>query len=192
MFIKCLVVFILLLEIVFGTYLSLNTNEKEETVQVVSVEEKEQADIKIVQLEKKLKVPEEYKNEDIIAKLEIPKIELTTYVIGNTTDKTLAKSVTKLCGPEVNMPGNLCITGHNYIQDNMFYKLRKLELGDEINLTDVYGKTYTYKIFTIEEVLPEDTSCLSQETFGERQVTLITCTIGAKKRLIVKGAEVYD
>ena len=46
---------------------------------------------------------------EVIAKLEIPKIELTTYVIGETTEETLDVSVTKLCGPDVNKVGNFCI-----------------------------------------------------------------------------------
>ena len=65
---------------------------------------------KIVQIEKVLEVPEKYNGYDIVAKLEIPKIELTTYVIAETTEETLNVSVTKLCGPDVNKVGNFCIT----------------------------------------------------------------------------------
>ena len=74
----------------------------------------------------------------------------------------------------------------------MFYKLKDLKIGDKINITDVYGKMYTYEIYQIEKVLPDDLECLNQETGGEREVTLITCTIGAQKRLVVKAREVYD
>ena len=78
----------------------------------VKIEEKPKkiAPPKIVQIEKVLEVPEKYNVYEIIAKLEIPKIELTTYVIGETTEETLNVSVTKLCGPEVNKVGNFCIT----------------------------------------------------------------------------------
>ena len=71
---------------------------------------KEMAAPKIVQRKKVLEIPEKYNGYDVIAKLEIPKIELVTYVIANTTEKTLSVSVTKLCGPDVNKPGNFCIT----------------------------------------------------------------------------------
>lgn len=74
----------------------------------------------------------------------------------------------------------------------MFYKLKDLREGDKISLTDVYGKTYTYEIYNIDKVLPDNLECLKQETEGESEVTLITCTIGAKKRLVVKAREVYD
>lgn len=74
----------------------------------------------------------------------------------------------------------------------MFYKLKDLREEDRISLTDVYGRTYTYEIYNIDKVLPDNLECLKQETEGEREVTLITCTIGAKKRLVVKAREVYD
>ena len=74
----------------------------------------------------------------------------------------------------------------------MFYKLKNLSIGDEIVLTDVYGRICSYQVYQIDKVLPDDLSCLEQETRGEREVTLITCTIGAQKRLIVKAREIYD
>jgi len=74
----------------------------------------------------------------------------------------------------------------------MFYKLKNLEIGDEIIITDVYGRTCNYQVYQIDKVLPDNLSCLEQETGGEREVTLITCTIGAQKRLIVKARELYD
>lgn len=172
-----------------------NIAEKETGESSVENEEEKEEDTKIQEekpREKKLVVPENYAAEEIIAKLEIAKIELVTYIIGETTEETLNKSVTKLCGPEPNQVGNFCITGHNYIQNNMFYKLKNLEVGDIIALTNVYGDKYEYQIYEIEKVMPDNLECLNQETGGEREVTLITCTIGAQKRLIVKAREIYD
>ncbi len=120
--------------------------------------------IKIVQKEKVLAIPDQYKNLNIIGKLEIPKINLITYIIGETTEKSLSKSVTKLYGPDVNKVGNLCITGHNYINSKMFWQLRKLQIGDEIKLTDLYNFSCIYRIYDIYKVEPNDTSCLNQQT----------------------------
>ena len=39
---------------------------------------------------------------------------------------------------------------------------------------------------------PEEVEVLSQDTKEEREVTLITCTFGAVKRIVVKASEVYD
>ena len=74
----------------------------------------------------------------------------------------------------------------------MFSKLKKLEIGDEIILTDLYERSISYSVYSIMKVEPDNVECLNQETGGEREVTLITCTTGALKRLIVKAVEVYD
>ena len=99
---------------------------------------------------------------------------------------------TKLMGPEINQIGNFCITGHNYPNSKMFFKLNKVKKGDEIILTNPSGKSTKYKVYEIKEVLPEEIEVLSQETEEEKEVTLITCTFGAVKRLIVKAIEIYD
>lgn len=136
--------------------------------------------------------PKEIEGIEVVGKLEIPKINLTTYMLAETTKETLNKSVTKLCGPKVNGVGNLCVTGHNYHNDKMFGNLKKLENGDDIYVTDMKGNTIKYIVQDMYKVYPNEIDCLSQETNGERQITLITCTTGAIKRLIVKAIEFYD
>lgn len=135
---------------------------------------------------------QEIEGTEVIGKLEIPKIDLTTYILADTSKETLNKSVTKLCGPKVNGVGNLCITGHNYHKENMFGDLKKVELNDKIYLTGANGNSVEYVVYDIYTVYPKEVECLSQATAGERQITLITCTTGAIKRLIVKATEVYD
>ena len=137
-------------------------------------------------------MPKEIKDEKVIGKLEIPSIKLETYIIGRTTKETLNISVTKLSGPEINQIGNFCITGHNYPNSKMFFKLHKVKTGEEIILTSPNEQSTKYKIYEIKEVLPQEIEVLSQETKQEKEVTLITCTFGAQKRLVVKAAEVYD
>lgn len=128
----------------------------------------------------------------VVGKLEIPKIKLTTYILGETTKDSLNKSVTKLTGPSINKEGNFCITGHNYNNGKMFGKLNKLIKGDIIILTDTYNRSVEYTVSTIDKVLPTAVEVLSQNTLGEREVTLITCTKGALKRIVVKAIEEYD
>ena len=74
----------------------------------------------------------------------------------------------------------------------MFGGIKKLEKGDTIILTDTYGDSITYEVYKNYQTDPKDVSSLNQETMGEREVTLITCTAGAIKRVIVKAVEVYD
>lgn len=128
----------------------------------------------------------------VVGKLEIPKIKLTTYILEETTEDSLNKSVTKLTGPTINREGNFCITGHNYNNGRMFGKLNKLAKGDKIILTDTYNRSVEYTVSTIDKVVPTAVEVLSQNTLGEREVTLITCTKGALKRIVVKAIEEYD
>ena len=72
----------------------------------------------------------------------------------------------------------------------MFHNLNKLKINEKIYLTDKsYGKK-EYNIYKKEIVNPKDVSCLSQDTQGKRETTLITCTNDSKQRIIVKAKEI--
>lgn len=128
----------------------------------------------------------------VIGKLEIPKINLSTYILAETNNEALDKSVTKLCGPNINEVGNFCIIGHNYNKRTMFGELKKVKINDTVTLTNVYGHKVEYMVYDIYKIYPDEVECLNQETYGNREVTLITCTTGAIKRLVIKLTEVYD
>lgn len=136
----------------------------------------------------KEEIEKNYKGYDVLAKLEIPKIELETYVI-NFSENALNVSVTKFWGPNPNEIGNLCIAGHNFKNKNMFHNLKKLQIGDKLTIKDNNIGIIGYEIYNIYTVIPEDVTCLSQETDGKREVTLITCTNDSKKRIIIKARE---
>lgn len=127
---------------------------------------------------------------EIIGKIEIPKLKIEKYILNETNSKSLKASVTKVCGPNINQIGNFCIAGHNY--NKIFGKIKTLEKNDKILLTDVYGDTAIYQVYNIYKTSPKDISCLNQDTQSEKEITLITCTAGATKRVIVKAIEVYD
>lgn len=144
-----------------------------------------------VEIDRKIYEWEEtQKGYDVIAKLEIPSINLKTNVLSNYSNEALLISVTKFWGANPNEIGNFCIAGHNYYKrNNMFYKLKKLKKGDEILLTDRKNLTISYEVYSVTKVEPRDVSCLSQETNGKREITLITCTSDSKMRIIVKAVE---
>lgn len=183
-------------------YLSeINSNAKEEeTTQIVkrtanqvmqnnSVTSEESQDSKTNEEIQKTQIPTDYKGFSVIAKLEIPKINLETYVLENYSVQALTVSVTKFYGGEPNEIGNFCISGHNYVVKNMFHNLKKLDINDEIFLTDLKNRTYKYKIYKKETVLPKETECLSQITDGKIELTLITCTTDSSKRIILKAVK---
>ena len=131
-----------------------------------------------------------YKGYPVIAKLEIPKIDLETYVISEYSNQALGVSVTKFYGGNPNEVGNFCIAGHNYITKNMFHDLKNLSIGDTFTLIDTNHHEGFYKIYSVETVEPNETQCLSQKTDGRIEVTLITCTTDSSKRIIVKAVKI--
>lgn len=137
----------------------------------------------------KEEVIKEYKGYEVDSKLEIPKIELETYILKDFSKETLNMSVTKFWGCKPNTIGNYCIAGHNFKNKNMFHDLKKLEKQDNLFIIDNKVGKVEYEIYDIYKVLPEDTSCLEQETNGKKEVTLITCTSDSEERIIVKATE---
>ena len=92
-------------------------------------------------------VPETYMDYEVIAKLEIPKINLETNVLKDYTADGMKVCSSKFFGPEPNEVGNFCIAGHNYNEENMFNHLINLEKGDELFVTDTKNGTITSSIY---------------------------------------------
>ena len=129
----------------------------------------------------------EFKGYKVCANLNIPIINLETYVLEEYSKQALLTSVTKFYGGEPNKVGNFCIAGHNYGPTNMFQNIKKLKVKDEIFLTDTNGNKFKYLIYDMYTVLPNETRCLSQKTNGNTELTLITCTPDSERRIIVKA-----
>ena len=145
---------------------------------------------KTTKLEEYKTMPREISGHKVIGKIQISKINLEAYILAETNNNALKVSVTKLCGPEINGIGNFCIAGHNY--NNFFAKIKNLKIKDNIILTDTYDHSVIYEVYDTFQTSPQDISCLNQDTKCEKELTLITCTKGATKRIIVKAVEVYD
>jgi len=129
----------------------------------------------------------EGKTYEVIAVLYIPTLEIEYPVLSSTSKELLKVSINKYWGPNPNRPGNFCIIGHNYNDDKFFGKLNNIKKGEVIQLTDMSGKGLQYFVYDTYTVEPEDTSCTSQLTNGETEITLITCTKDFKKRFVVKA-----
>jgi len=98
-------------------------------------------------------------------------------------------SIVKYWGQNVNNFGNLSIAGHNNYDGTMFGKTKKLEIGDNIYLTDLKKQTINYQIYNKFVTNPNDVNILKTDDKSVREVTLITCTNGNKERLILKARE---
>lgn len=139
----------------------------------------------------KEEIIKEYKGYEVCARLQIPAIELETYVLKEYSIQALNVSVTKFWGANPNQIGNFCVAGHNFVRKNMFRNLKKLVVGDKIIVTDNSVGIVEYEVYDIFQVNPKEVDCLDQETNGKREITLITCTTDSKKRIIVKAREIW-
>ena len=130
------------------------------------------------------------KTYEMVGSISIPSINVNYPILSETSDSLLKVSVCKFWGSNPNEVGNLCIAGHNYRNKRFFSKVPTLSVGDIIEITDLSKKTLKYSVYDKYTVDPEDTSCTSQITNGEKIVTLITCTNDSKQRVIVQAKEV--
>lgn len=188
-FIKLIIILIIvsiLIYILLGVYKENKIKLKEDKTKTeinttLNQEEKEKIE--------KVSIPDIYSGFEVSAKLIIPKIDLETYVFSEYSMERMDICPTKFWGPDANEIGNFCITGHNYKKDNMFYDLIDLEIDDEFYLLDNKNGKYTYTIYDIYKVKPENTDPLNQNTNGKREVTLITCVNYSNTRLIIKAVQ---
>ena len=133
---------------------------------------------------------------NVIGIVKIPKIELEYPILDietsnpEETKEPMKISIVKYWGGKVNEFGNLSIAGHNNYDGTMFGKTKKLEIGDEVELTDLDNKTIKYKIYDKFVTNPNDVTILATKDENIREVTLITCTNGNKERLILKAKEI--
>ena len=125
-----------------------------------------------------------------VATVSIPSLNLNYPVLSETDDELLKISPCKFWGPNPNEVGNFCIVGHNYRNKKFFSKVPTLDIGETIELTDMSGRTLTYKIYDKYTVDPTDVRCTSQLTSGKKEVTLITCTDDSQQRVVVKATQV--
>ena len=126
----------------------------------------------------------------VIGIIKIDKIDLNYSILSISTDDLLDISVCRFAGPMPNEIGNLCIAGHNYIDNKFFGGLKKLKIGDEIEIYDLSGSSISYKIYETYETSEKDTSCTFQDTNNERIVTLVTCNNINGRRFVIHAKEI--
>jgi len=127
--------------------------------------------------------------------MSIPKLNIKDAVV-SAVDDDLSKHLVNFGGTAIPPDkGNAVIFGHSTLPQlfdaknykTIFAKVYELKVGDEL-LTNVSGTSYSYRIYNITVVSPEDTSVLQQD-YSDSFLTLITCTPPGTiwKRLIIKA-----
>ena len=128
-------------------------------------------------------------NNSIIGAIEIESIGINYPILNECTDENLKISPCKFYGSTPNENGNLCIVGHNYMNNKFFSKLSDLNLGDKIHIYDSFGNKVIYTIYNKYLTSSDDLKCLEQND-SVKEITLITCNKpDNSKRLIIKAKE---
>ncbi|MHA7268244.1 class C sortase [Arthrobacter sp. HLT1-20] len=132
----------------------------------------------------------------VMARLQIPSINADLPIFHGTSDSVLQRGVGHLLGTAlpVGGPGTHAVfTGHTGLPEaTLFTHLEEVQLGDSVEL-EVYGEVLTYRVTTIEVVLPTKTESL-RPVQGKDLISLITCTpTGVNThRLIVTGERITN
>lgn len=125
----------------------------------------------------------------VIGIIKIDKLKLNYPILSESSEELLKIAPCRFAGPLPNEIGNLCIAGHNYIDNTFFAKISILEAGDEIEIYGNNGSHVSYYVADKKEVSSDDMSCTSQDTNGKRIITLMTCNSLKQTRRIITAYE---
>ena len=126
-----------------------------------------------------------YKGFNVVGTMVIPATNFQYPILEKVTRKSIETSVAVLYGAGVNQVGNTVIIGHNYRNGLFFSNNKKLNINDNIFITDNSGNKLTYTIYNKFETTDTDTSFYQRDTGGKPEITLSTCTDDSKNRLII-------
>src|SRR3954451_17217192 len=127
-------------------------------------------------------------DEEAVARLEIPRMNLNRIVVEGATADALTKGPGHF--PETPLPGqlgNAAIAGHRTTHLHPFFDIDKLQPGDEIIVTTLNGR-YTYSVTGTEVVAPDDYNEVIPTTDPTKAtLPLVSCTprYSATNRFVV-------
>ena len=190
---RIILIILIIVAVILGTLVlrkRLKSNQVESLAKEVLSQIKSGESIQTDTIDVIKEIDAEIEGYKVIGIINIPKIDIEYPILEKTETKSLNLSITKFWGQKINQKGNVVLAGHNNINNRFFAKINRLEIGDIIELTDNQMVTIQYKVFTKYKVDPNDISIINADDENTREVTLVTCTNGAKERLIVKAREV--
>lgn len=129
--------------------------------------------------------PQNLQGYDVIARLDIAKINLSLPVLSGATGNALKVSACRYLGTVPGAKGNFVITGHNYRNGAIFGRLENVDVGDNVLLTGTNGKTYAYTVYAVEHIRPNEADKL-YDTAYDSELTLLTCENSDNGRLLIR------
>ncbi|MDO4283490.1 MAG: class D sortase [Clostridia bacterium] len=125
-----------------------------------------------------------------IAVLDIPSRGIRGQIATGTDDETLKNYIGWFeSTAEPGQVGNFCVAAHNNIYTELFANLHNVQIGDRVRIVTTKNE-YIYRVTSKETVEPDRTDVLDGST--KREITMITCTAAATKRVVVKGELVSE
>lgn len=121
----------------------------------------------------------EIDGQDYIGVLTIPALELELPVISEWSYPRLKIAPCRFEGSAY--LNDLIIAAHNY--RSHFGGLKNLQPGDAVAFTDADGNVFSYTVAEMETMGGNDLAALER---GDWDLTLFTCTIGGKTRVVVR------
>jgi sortase A len=115
---------------------------------------------------------------ELVGQIALPTQGINLAVISEWSYPNLQISACRYSGSP---SGQLVILAHNY--DTHFGRLKYLKPGDAVTFTDVSGRVYNY-VVTGTEIKGKYE--LNDILSGDWDMTLFTCTIGGKNRVVVR------
>lgn len=150
-----------------------------------TISESQDAPKEVVSIDKPINSSVRIGNSTVFGKIKIEKIGIEYPIIEYVNDDSLWKSICKISNNSINGTGNLCLAGHNMRNMTMFAKIKNLKVGDNVEITNIYGNKYIYKVYESYYVDPTEVEVLKNTS--ESIVTMITCNNTSSKRLIIRA-----
>lgn len=123
---------------------------------------------------------------DYIGYLSIPSIELELPVMAEWSYPGLKIAPGRFYGSTYTK--DLVIAGHNYAKH--FSPIKWLEVGTEVDFTDMNNRVWKYKVASIETLKPEQVGqMITKSDTDEWNLTMFTCNTGGRTRCTVRCVE---
>lgn len=116
---------------------------------------------------------------DYIGIVEAPSIELSLPVVSQWSYAALKSAPCRYSGSAYK--DDMVVLAHNY--STHFGRVKDLLPGDTVYFTDMDGNVFTYTVVELETLSP---TAIEEMVTGDWDLTLFTCTKGAKLRIAAR------
>lgn len=125
--------------------------------------------------------------QQILGRITCEKINLNYIVVEGASRDNIRATIGHITGTAgMGGKGNCVLAGHRGGYYGEFFKnIDRLDKGDTVVLTDLYNRSYTYKVYKQFVVEPSET-WVCDRIDGEDTLTLLSCEDNGTKRMIVR------